>query len=343
LCPIQIAVSEYKLKTQDIPKSASLEKNQYSCPKLIGSKHFLNEIQAIVEKIKHSKSTILLTGETGVGKTLIAKYLFFHSSGYKAHLRIISLSEIPEDLFEDQLFGHRKGSFTGAFKDFEGKLKATDGGTVILEDVACLPLHLQAKILRVIEEREFERIGETEPVSVDIRIIATTNSPLESLVKEHRFRKDLFFRLNVLPIELLPLRNRLEDIEPLTRHFLRIVNSDQEKNVSQISKDALKALMNYSWPGNVRELRSVIEQAISLSGLNTNVIQPDDLPFKVRYLQHEIDLVPENLSQEMKSLERNKIIEALIRNNGHKGKTALELGISRRTLYYKMEELKIAL
>lgn len=336
-------MSDYKLKTQDIPKSTVLEKNQYSCPRLIGSKHFLNEILTIVAKIKHSKSTILLTGETGVGKTLIAKYLFFHSSGYKAHLRIISLSEIPGDLFEDQLFGHKKGSFTGAFKDFEGKLKATDGGTVILEDIACLPLHLQAKLLRVIEEREFERIGETEPLSVDIRIIATTNSPLESLVKENRFRKDLFFRLNVLPIELLPLRNRLEDIEPLTRHFLRIVNSDQEKNVSQISEEALRAMMNYNWPGNVRELRSLIEHIVSMSALNTKVIQLHDLPSKIRFRQNEIDLAPENLNQEMKSLERKKIIEALIRNNGHKGKTALELGISRRTLYYKMEELKIAL
>jgi transcriptional regulator with PAS, ATPase and Fis domain len=336
-------VSDYKLKTQDIPKSTVLEKSQYSCPKLVGSKHFLNEIHAIVEKIKHSKSTILLTGETGVGKTLIAKYLFFHSSGYKAHLRIISLSEIPGDLFEDQLFGHKKGSFTGAFKDFEGKLKATDGGTVILEDIACLPLHLQAKLLRLIEEREFERIGETESLSVDIRIIATTNSPLERLVKENRFRKDLFFRLNVLPIELLPLRNRLEDIEPLTRHFLRIVNSDQEKNVSQISEEALRAMMNYNWPGNVRELRSVIEHVVSMSSLNTKVIQPHDLPSKIRFQQNEIDLAPENLNQEVKSLERKKIIEALIRNNGHKGKTALELGISRRTLYYKMEELKIAL
>jgi len=336
-------VNDYKLKNQDTQKSAVLEKSQYSCPHLIGSKHFLNEINAIVERIKHSKSTILLTGETGVGKTLVAKYLFFHSSGYKAHLRIISLSEIPGDLFEDQLFGHKKGSFTGAIKDFEGKLKATDGGTVILEDIACLPLHLQAKMLRVIEEREFERIGEAEPSAVDIRIIATTNSPLERLVKENRFRKDLFYRLNVLPIELLPLRSRLEDIEPLTHHFLRVVNNDQNKKISQISEEALRVLMNYNWPGNVRELRSVIEHVVSMSGLDRKVIQPDDLPSKIRFQQNEIDLAPETLNEEVKSLERKKIIEALIRNNGHKGRTAEELGISRRTLYYKMEELKIAL
>lgn len=336
-------MSDYKLKNQDAQKSTILEKSQYSCPHLIGSKHFLNEINAIVERIKHSKSTILLAGETGVGKTLAAKYLFFHSSGYKAHLRIISLSEIPADLFEDQLFGHKKGSFTGAIRDFEGKLKATDGGTVILEDIACLPLHLQAKMLRVIEEREFERIGEAEPLSVDIRIIATTNSPLERLVKENRFRKDLFYRLNVLPIELLPLRNRLEDIEPLTRHFLRIVNKDQNKKISQISDEALRAMMNYNWPGNVRELRSVIEHVVSMSGLDTEVIQLDDLPSKIRFQQGEIDLAPETLNEEVKSLERKKIIEALIRNNGHKGRTAEELGISRRTLYYKMEELNIVL
>ncbi len=336
-------MSDYKLKNQDVQKSTTLEKSQYSCPHLIGSKHFLNEIDAIVERIKHSKSTILLTGETGVGKTLVAKYLFFHSSGYKAHLRIISLSEIPADLFEDQLFGHKKGSFTGAIKDFEGKLKATDGGTVILEDIACLPLHLQAKMLRVIEEREFERIGEAEPLTVDIRIIATTNSPLEGLVKENRFRKDLFYRLNVLPIELLPLRNRLEDIEPLTRHFLRIVNKDQNKKIIQISDEALRAMMNYNWPGNVRELRSIIEHVVSMSGLHTKVIQLDDLPSKIRFQQNEIDLAPETLNEEVKSLERKKIIEALIRNNGHKGRTAEELGISRRTLYYKMEELNIVL
>ena len=336
-------MSDYKQKNQDAQGSTPLENSQYSYPKLIGSKHFLNEINSIIEKIKHSKSTILLTGETGVGKTLVAKYLFFHSSGYKAHLRTISLSEIPGNLFEDQLFGHRKGSFTGAIKDFEGKLKATDGGTVILEDIACLPLHLQAKILRVIEEREFERIGETKPLTVDIRIIATTNSPLEKLVKENKFRKDLFYRLNVLPIELLPLRNRLEDIEPLTRHFLRIVNSDQNKEISQISDEALREMMNYNWPGNVRELRSVMEHVVSMSGLDKKVIQPDDLPSKIRFRQNEIDLAPETLNEEVKSLERKKIIEALIRNNGHKGRTAEDLGISRRTLYYKMEELKIVL
>lgn len=336
-------MSDYKLKNQDTQKEIVLKKKQYLCPKLIGSKHFLNEIDVIVERIKHSKSTILLTGETGVGKTLVAKYLFFHSSGYKAHLRTISLSEIPADLFEDQLFGHKKGSFTGAIEDFEGKLKATDRGTVILEDIACLPLHLQAKMLRVIEEREFERIGEAEPLSVDIRIIATTNSPLERLVKENRFRKDLFYRLNVLPIELLPLRNRLEDIEPLTRHFIRIVNKDQDKKISQISDEALRAMMTYSWPGNVRELRSFIEHVVSMSGLETKVIRLQDLPSKIRYQQNEIDMVPETLNQEKKSLERKKIIEALIRNNGHKGRTAEELGISRRTLYYKMEELNIRL
>jgi len=253
------------------------------------------------------------------------------------------LSEIPADLFEDQLFGHRKGSFTGAIKDFEGKLKATDGGTVILEDIACLPLHLQAKMLRVIEEREFERIGETKPLSVDIRIIATTNSPLERLVKENRFRKDLFFRLNVLPLELLPLRNRLEDIEPLAGHFLGIVSCDQKKQISQISDEASRAMMNYNWPGNVRELRSVIEHVVSMADSNTKVIQPKDLPPKIRFQQNGIDLSPETLDEEVKSLERKRIIEALIRNNGHKGRTAEDLGISRRTLYYKMEELKIVI
>jgi len=336
-------VSNYKDRGQETKESTPLEKSQYSCPRLIGSKHFLSEIKAIVDKIKHSKSTILITGETGVGKTLVAKYLFFHSSVYKAHLRTISVGEIPADLFEDQLFGHRKGSFTGAIKDFEGKLKATDGGTVILEDIACLPLHLQAKMLRVIEEREFERIGETKPLSVDIRIIATTNSPLERLVKENRFRKDLFFRLNVLPLELLPLRNRLEDIEPLAGHFLGIVSCDQKKQISQISDEASRAMMNYNWPGNVRELRSVIEHVVSMADSNTKVIQPKDLPPKIRFQQNGIDLSPETLDEEVKSLERERIIEALIRNNGHKGRTAEDLGISRRTLYYKMEELKIVI
>jgi transcriptional regulator with PAS, ATPase and Fis domain len=338
-------VEKYRRENQSKQRTRSSSKPSPSSGfpplQLIGSHHFLGQINAIVEKTKHSKSTLLITGETGVGKSLVAKYMFHHSHVYKTHLRSISLSEIPENLFEAQLFGHRKGSFTGAIDDFEGKIKATDRGTVILEDIACLPLHLQAKLLRVIEEKEFERIGETKPVTVDIRIIATSNTPLEKLVGEGTFRKDLYYRLNVLPIDLLPLRQRVEDIEPLAHHFLRSISNEQQKKISKISKECMNVLIDYSWPGNVRELRSVLEHAISLLETTISVLEPENLPLKVRLNQKDVNLEPETLEEEVQELERKKIVESLIRNNGHKGRTAQELGISRRTLYYKMEELNI--
>ena len=310
---------------------------------LIGSDRFVQSIEMLADRIINSRSTILITGETGTGKSLLAEYLFEQSNVYKKKLKIIPLAEISESLFESQLFGHKKGAFTGANGDFPGKIKAADGGTVVLEDIACLPLHLQAKILRLIEKKQFEPVGSTETDKVDIRVIVTANADLEKQVREGTFRKDLFFRLCIIEVELEPLRKRPEDIKILVYHFLNQITRDQKKGFEDVSEAALQRLKQYPWPGNVRQLKSEMERAISMADSRKKVIDLSDFSPRIRVDQTDWPFPEESLSQEMKTVERRKIIESLIRNNGNKAQTARDLKVSRRTLYNKMKDYGITI
>jgi transcriptional regulator with PAS, ATPase and Fis domain len=251
------------------------------------------------------------------------------------------LNEIPESLFESQLFGHRRGAFTGADRDFEGKLKSADGGTIVLEDIAALPLHLQTKLLRVLEDREFERIGDLEPTRVDIRVISTTNEPLAGLVQKGAFRRDLFYRLAVIEIHIPALRERPEDLEPLALHYLREISAGQRKKLLRLGPEVLELLRFYPWPGNVRELIGEIEHAVSMADPNADTLTVADFSERIRDNDLSLPLETGSLDQRMRSLQRESILQALVRNRGHRGRTATALGFSRRTLYNKMSDLGI--
>jgi len=299
-------------------------------------------LDAKAERLRKSQGTILLSGETGTGKSLAARYLFERSESYKSTFRVISLNEIPEALFESQLFGYRKGAFTGADRDFEGKLKAADRGTIVLEDIATLPLHLQTKLLRVIENKEFECIGDLEPTRINIRIIATTNTSLAELVQQGEFRRDLFYRLAVIEIHIPSLRDRLDDLEPLALFYLREIATTQGKELSGIDPTALDLLRSYPWPGNVRELIGEIEHAVSMADPVQEVLRTTDLSDRIRVNHPALPLEEDgHLTHARRRAEREKIVQALIRHRGHRGRTAADLGISRRTLYNKMTELEI--
>ncbi len=294
------------------------------------------------DRLKRSHGTILISGETGTGKSLAARYLYERSDVYKSAFRVISLNEIPESLFESQLFGHRKGAFTGADQDFEGKIKSGDRGTIVLEDIPTLPLNLQTKLLRVIENKEFERIGDLEATCVDIRIIATTNAPLAELVQKGAFRRDLFYRLAVIEIKIPALRERPEDLEPLAIHYLQKIAAGQGKRLLALDPEALRLLRAYPWPGNVRELIGEIEYVISLADPDQEILLPGDLSDRIKTNNPELPLEVDNLAQVVRRTEREKIVQALVRNGAHRGRTARDLGISRRTLYNKMIDLGIS-
>lgn len=295
----------------------------------------------LADRIKNSPSTILISGETGTGKSMLARYLYEQSNVYKKGLKVISLSEIPESLFESQLFGHKKGAFTGANEDFQGKIKSAQGGTLLLEDIACLPLYLQTKILRIVQDKEFEQIGSTDTVKVDIRVIATTNADLRERIRQGQFREDLFFRLCVIERELQPLRKRPDDIEVLVPYFLDKITREQGKRFVAVSDAAMQRLKHHTWPGNVRQLESEMESAISMADPRKEILDLADFSPRIRMEKTEWLVREDSLAQKMKKVERENIIEALIRNNGNKVKTAADLGISRRTLYNKMDEYKI--
>jgi transcriptional regulator with PAS, ATPase and Fis domain len=298
-------------------------------------------LSAKADRLKRSHGTILISGETGTGKSLAARYLYEKSDVYKSAFRVISLNEIPESLFESQLFGHRKGAFTGADQDFDGKIKSGDRGTVVLEDIPTLPLHLQTKLLRVIENREFERIGDLEVTRVDIRIIATTNTPLAELVQKGVFRRDLFYRLAVIEIKIPALRERPEDLEPLVLHYLQKIATSQGKRLTQLDPEALRLLRSYPWPGNVRELIGEIEYVISLADPDLEILSPGDLSERIQANNPILPVEGDSLDQVVRRTEREKIVQALVRNGAHRGKAARDLGISRRTLYNKMIDLGI--
>lgn len=299
-----------------------------------GSAAFIESFRRSAEAIQRQK-TILISGESGTGKTSLAKFLCHHSSWYNKKIRAVRLDEIPDDQIEKELFGYKDG--------FEGRIKAADEGTLILKDVTHLPRHLQAKLLRLLEENEFERIGDASIVRVNLRTICITGENLLQAVLENKFRKDLYYKLSALEIAIPPLRNRPEDIESIGLYYLNGTALQHRKNVDRLGPDALQALQSYDWPGNVRELKAEIEQAVSKLGPEKQILAANDLSPKVRFKLPQAEAPTCNLAEKMKLIERQMIIEAIAYNRGNKTKTAKYLGIKHRTLYEKMKTLDIPL
>ncbi len=288
----------------------------------------------VLEKVRSVADVnvnILITGETGTGKSLIARYIHLLSHRRERPFVKINCGAIPETLLEAELFGYNKGAFTGALKDKPGKVEVADGGTLFLDEVGDLPPHLQVKLLSFLQDKEFERIGDVKPRKVDVRVIAATNRDLKKLVREGKFREDLYYRLNVVSIELPPLRERKEDIPYLVNFFIDKFSKEYKRNVKGISPSAMKILLNYSYPGNVRELENIIESAVVVC--RGSLIKGEDLPEEMK----SGSLSPAQRNSD----EADRIIEALRQAGGNKSLAAKLLGVHRTTLWRKMKELGI--
>jgi transcriptional regulator with PAS, ATPase and Fis domain len=305
-------------------------------PDIIGSSASMRNIFTQIMKVASTDSTVLILGESGTGKELIASSIFEHSMRRGKSFVKINCVAIPEGLLESELFGHERGSFTGATEQKKGKFEIADSGTIFLDEIGDMPLATQAKLLRVLEEKEFERVGGTKLIRVDVRLIAATNKNLHEMIKQGTFREDLYFRLNVFPIFIPALRDRKEDIFPIANYFLEYLPKQ-----AKLSTSALEVLIGYSWPGNVRELRNTLEQASILS--ENGVIELQHLPalFKQRspnMLNFSDDVA---LDAKLESIEKEIIIDALRKTRGIQVKAANILGINQRSLWHRIKKYDI--
>jgi len=296
---------------------------------IIARSRSMQEILQTVENIKDSDCNVFLTGETGVGKSLIAKIIHFTSRRQNMPFLSINCATLTEELLASELFGHERGAFTGAVKTKQGLIEIADGGTLFLDEISEMTTNLQAKLLKVIEDREFYRVGGTRPIKVDVRFIAATNQNLRKAIQEGRFREDLYYRLNVMEIFIPPLRERREDIEPLSNYLLKKHLAETNKKIRGFSKEAMEILMSYSFPGNVRELENIIERAIILE--KSDMITPESLPQTLRIFHIET-FEPEKIKplSEITREYAERVVEFF---GGNKSKAAEALGISRTTLW----------
>ncbi len=322
-------------------------KRKYQFKNILGESPVMQRVFATMEKVADSDSTVLILGDSGTGKELIARALHYNSSRREGPLIPINCAAIPSELLESELFGHEKGAFTGAFKTRIGRFELADGGTLFLDEIGDMNPSLQGKLLRVIQERQFERIGGMKPIKVDIRIISATHQDLKLSVAEKRFREDLYYRLNVIPIEIPPLRERKSDIPLLVNHFIHYFSRTKKKKVDGMSGEALDALENYDWPGNVRELENMIERLVILS--SDDVIHLSELPERILSYQsppqprNALPVQAEGFSLEcaLGDFERQMIFQALERSGWVKNKAAQLLGMNRTTLIEKIKRLDI--
>ncbi|MEE9268969.1 MAG: sigma-54 dependent transcriptional regulator [Candidatus Krumholzibacteria bacterium] len=304
---------------------------------IIGESTEIDKVFALVDKVATTNSTILLGGESGTGKELIARAIHFRSNRANNPFVSINCGALPESLLESELFGHVKGSFTGAIRDKEGLFKVAQGGTFFLDEVGETSPTIQVKLLRVLQEREIIPVGGTNPIKVDVRLIAATNSDLEKDIKTNKFRADLYYRLNVFPINLPPLRRRKEDIPLLVAHFLKKFNENlKPEKHKEIHKDALDLLIDYGWPGNVRELENVIERAVILEDSDKIGIEslPDNIRCRERTSQR---LITDKAQVTLEELEKEYLIKVLEDTNWQKKRASAILGINASTLYRKIQ------
>ncbi|UKL14059.1 nif-specific transcriptional activator NifA [Dissulfurimicrobium hydrothermale] len=324
---------------------------RYARHNIVGSSKAMHEVLLAVEKVAPTRATVLILGESGTGKELIARAIHQASPRHERPFIKVNCAALPETLLESELFGHEKGAFTGATARKKGRFELADGGTLFLDEIGELPLSLQAKLLRVLQEQQFELLGGTQTITVDIRLIAATNRDLNMAVDNGSFRADLYYRLNVIPIVIPPLRNRKEDIPLLAEHFLRESNRQNNRNV-RLSKEVLDLLMSYDWPGNVRELQNLIERLVIMA--DENYIQPSDIPsFMLRTpglipnteaVETQTNDGPRQIQQIQKTtlslceIERRELEEALRQNNWIQAKAARVLGLTQRQIGYKIKK-----
>ncbi len=324
-------------------------KKKYEFKNIIGRSPQMQKVIKFIEKIADTDSTILVTGESGTGKELVSKTIHYHSPRARKLFVPLNCAAIPKDILESELFGHEKGAFTGAVNARIGRFEHADHGTLFLDEIGELPPSMQVKLLRVLQEKEFERVGGLKTIKVDVRIIAATNRDLEKEVAEGRFREDLFYRLNVIPLHLPPLRNMKEDIPLLTKFFLKDIAVRKQRKEPVIPKETMEYLLNYQWPGNVRELENLIERLIVLT--DEPVITKEDLPeriFKNNSIKgkdtngDKLSSEGVDLNQMLGEIENNMILQALDISKGVKSKAAGLLGLNRTTLIEKMKKKSLS-
>ena len=341
LITIQRALEHRNLKRENINLRNQLKK-KYQFENIIGDSEIIQKIFETIEKVADTDSTILILGESGTGKELIAKAIHYNSYRREGPFVPVNCAAIPSELLESELFGHEKGAFTNAIRTRIGRFELANGGALFLDEIGDMSPNLQSKLLRVLQERQFDRVGGIKTIKVDIRVIAATHRNLKKAVEEGTFREDLYYRLNVIPVEVPPLRKRVSDIPLLAHHFIDQFNKSKKREIQGIDPEALKRLMQYHWPGNVRELENVIERVVILS--DRDIITLEDLPEKFQSLQETSQTVPMGIPEEGISLdsavsefEKALILQALNKTGWVKNKAAQLLNLNRTTLIEKIK------
>ena len=341
LVTLQRALEYRNLKLENINLRNQLKK-KYKFENIIGDHEKMQKVFEIVEKVADTDSTILILGESGTGKELIAKAIHYNSYRRERPFIPVNCAAIPSELLESELFGHEKGAFTNAIRTRIGRFELANGGTVFLDEIGDMNPLLQSKLLRVLQERQFERIGGIKTIKIDIRVIAATHQDLKQAVQQKRFREDLYYRLNVIPLRIPPIRERKTDIPLLAHHFLDHFNRSKKKRIRGINDEAMERLIAYEWPGNVRELENTIERVVIL--VDHDVITPEDLPEKFHALPQPeppqaVEIPEEGISLDtaVNEFEKNLILQALVKTGWVKNKAARLLNLNRTTLIEKIK------
>lgn len=333
---IKKVLEQKKIISENIALKQQISQRM-ACRDFVANSESMLKIVETLEKVIPTKSNILILGESGTGKGLIAEIIHCNSPRRDKPFISINCSAIPEGLLESELFGYKRGAFTGAVSDKLGLIPLAHQGTLFLDEIGDMPISLQAKLLKVLETGEVYPLGETRSKIVDVRVISATNVDIESRIKEGKFREDLYWRLNVIEIKIPPLRERKDDIEMLARHFINKFSSEHKKNIKGIDRQALYILLEYSWPGNVRELSNIIERAVVLT--DGDYITPENLPDKLKKVEHKAQ--PSTLKTYLSDYEKNLILRLYNAHNRNKEETAMALGIDLATLYRKFKKYGI--
>jgi len=345
LLTIKRALEHKTLQEENLRLKDEL-KRKFSFENIIGKSKVMQDVFEVIKAAAPTRSTILLEGESGTGKELVSRAIHQNSDRSAFPFIIVNSGSLPPDLLESHLFGHVKGAFTGAVDHKKGLFEAADKGTIFFDEISCLNPETQAKLLRVMQDREFMRLGGTKTIKVDVRVIAATNTDLEELISQKKFRQDLFYRLNVIRIVLPPLRDKKEDIPLLLRHFLAIYAKENKKEIIGVTEDVMEILVNYDWPGNIRELENLIERAVVLT--KSKLITRESLPPFLLSSQDESKIFPltDNeltLKKHIQSVQKRAIIGALAKTKGVQKKAASLLGVKPTTLNEMIKRLDIDL
>lgn len=334
------------IETKNLHSEIELLRSQlydkFKFDSIIANSPRMEKVLSVASRAAASKATIIITGESGTGKEVLAKAIHYVSPRKNQPFVAVNIPALPETLLESELFGHEKGAFTGAEKLKKGRFELADKGTIFLDEIGDVPLNLQVKLLRVLQEQKIERLGGTESIDIDVRIITATHQNLEKKINEGTFREDLFYRLNIVSINIPPLRERREDILPLIEYFIKTYAEENNRKNVEISKEAVDFLLKYNYPGNVRELENIIERAVVLC--RDNIITLNDIPDSVKGLKKESMLVPReegSLIEQVEALEKKLIYDALSKSNGNQTMAAKILGLTERNIRYKIQKYGI--